>query len=70
MNGERIQSAEIIFSEIIHPFAIIGSQTCDLDWDYHVRQREDGHDITIEDELLPNILFCLPSAKPSGDVVW
>lgn len=36
-----------------HPYALIVSQDCDLDWDFKARRGE-----TSEDKLVPNILFC------------
>jgi hypothetical protein len=41
---------------IHHPFAIIVSQDCDLDWDFRARQSLDPKQ---RHKLLPNILFCM-----------
>jgi hypothetical protein len=44
--------------KIIHPFAIIVSQDCDLDWDFTARQTQEQQQAH---KLLPNILFCMVS---------
>ena len=41
------------FDPIVHPYAIVVSQNCDLEWDYKARSREAS-----EDKLLTHILFC------------
>jgi hypothetical protein len=37
-----------------HPFAIVVSQDCDLDWDHRQRAAGDGK----TDKLLPNVMLC------------
>lgn len=46
-------SEEIMVDFIEHPYTIVVSQDCDLDWDYKARQEEGK-----ASKLLPNILFC------------
>lgn len=46
-------SEEIVVDFIEHPYAIVVSQDCDLDWDYKARQEEGK-----TSKLLPNILLC------------
>ncbi|BAY94955.1 MULTISPECIES: hypothetical protein [unclassified Tolypothrix] len=41
------------FKPIIHPYAIVVSQDCDLDWDYKARQTTDK-----QNKLLNSILCC------------
>lgn len=41
------------FQPIVHPYAIIVTQNCDLDWDYSARQNRDK-----PNKLLNSILFC------------
>ena len=48
-----IASNVLSVDSVKHPFAIIVTQDCDLDWDYKAR-KESGS----EDKLIPNILFC------------
>ena len=36
-----------------HPYAIVVSQDCDLDWDFKARQG-----VTSGDKIVPNIFFC------------
>jgi hypothetical protein len=43
----------ISFRQILHPYAIVVSQDCDLDWDYTARQNQDK-----ANKLLNSILFC------------
>lgn len=40
-----------------HPYAIIASQDCDLDWDFKARFPTDEREQQIE-KTIPNILFC------------
>ncbi len=56
----RVEVASIATSDesaviqpIVHPFAIVLSQDCDLDWDYKARQQQ-----AAQEKLLPNVLFC------------
>jgi hypothetical protein len=44
---------QIQFKRIVHPYAIIVTQNCDLDWDYSARQNRDQ-----PNKLLNSILFC------------
>jgi hypothetical protein len=44
---------QIQFKRIVHPYAIIVTQNCDLDWDYSARQNRDK-----PNKLLNSILFC------------
>jgi hypothetical protein len=41
------------FKPIVHPYAIIVTQNCDLDWDYTARQNQNQ-----PNKLLNSILFC------------
>ncbi len=45
------------FEEKTHPFALILTQDCDLDWDFKARTTEIRED-TRQRKQLPNILFC------------
>lgn len=49
---ETVGSLEAEFVLQIHPYAIIVSQDCDLDWDYKARAA------TTTDKLIPSVLFC------------
>ena len=41
------------FVKVTHPFAVVVSQDCDLDWDFKARQDQgESH------KLLPDVLFC------------
>lgn len=57
-NLETIRLDDIKFSRQVHPFAIVASQSCDLDWDYNLRKDDSGLDEKSQHKLLPNILFC------------
>lgn len=50
---DSIAQDEPIVDPIRHPFAIILTQDCDLDWDHKAR-----NGATAADKLIPNILFC------------
>jgi hypothetical protein len=41
------------FKPIVHPYAIVVTQNCDLDWDYTARQNQNQ-----PNKLLNSILFC------------
>lgn len=41
-------------AEKIHPFALVVSQDCDLDWDFKARQEGGAN----QQRLVPNVLFC------------
>jgi hypothetical protein len=47
-------SDDLSFTSIIHPYAIVVTQDCDLDWDYHSRHSE----TTQLSKLLNSILLC------------
>lgn len=42
-----------------HPYVIVVSQDCDLDWDYKARLPENVKDLKQRHKILPNILFCM-----------
>jgi hypothetical protein len=42
------------FNQIIHPYAIVITQDCDLDWDYHSRNSEEIK----KSKLLNSIILC------------
>jgi len=52
LNLDTLGTSEAKFTPLVHPFAIIASQDCDLDWDYKSRTTD------ATDKLMPNILFC------------
>lgn len=49
-----------ILEEVIHPFVIVASQDCDLDWDYKARKSisSKGEIEVGADKMMPNIIFC------------
>ena len=51
--------AEPLFERIVHPYAIVLTQDCDLHWDHRARFPADPNDQTrLEDKKIPNVLFC------------
>jgi hypothetical protein len=52
-NESSPELEKIQFKPIIHPYAIIVSQDCDLDWDYTARQNQDK-----PYKLLNSVIFC------------
>ncbi|AIE72586.1 MULTISPECIES: hypothetical protein [unclassified Synechocystis] len=50
LQGEQ----ELSFDAILHPYAIVVTQDCDLDWDYRARQAENSQPA----KLLNSIILC------------
>jgi hypothetical protein len=48
-----IESQELTFTPILHPYTIIITQDCDLDWDYKARKINSN-----PDKLLNSIILC------------
>jgi hypothetical protein len=48
------QTEELSFETIIHPYAIIVTQDCDLDWDYRARKSAE----TKSAKLLNSVILC------------
>ena len=60
------ESEDVAFDPILHPFVIVVSQDCDLDWDYQARQP----DINQPHKLLNSVIFCeISSAQEIKDIV-
>lgn len=58
-------AADVSIEEVVHPYALILTQDCDLDWDYKARTPAPGQQAQDEREenrrrakIVPNILFC------------
>lgn len=57
-DGER-QGSNVKFDVKVHPYAMVLSQTCDLEQDFGIRQSPElGGLHSSQDKLLPCILFC------------
>ncbi len=54
-------SEEPSFDVIVHPYAIVATQDCDLDWDYRARQSEDGQ----ATKRLNSIILCVVDTAKS-----
>ncbi len=52
--SDRLSLEDISFSSLLHPYAIVVSQDCDLDWDFKARTANERN----SGKLIPNILFC------------
>lgn len=52
---DTVGSDEIAVNKIVHPYAIVVSQDCDLEWDWHERQREGNSNAA---KLMSSVLFC------------
>ncbi|WP_107668612.1 hypothetical protein [Cyanothece sp. BG0011] len=48
------ESQQLSFKQIIHPYAIIVTQDCDLDWDYRTRNNNENK----PSKLLNSIILC------------
>lgn len=55
LNVERLRESDLVIDEIRHAFAIVASQSCDLEWDHDARRPGGTGE---PDKLLPNILLC------------
>ncbi|MBE9009130.1 hypothetical protein IQ250_02800 [Pseudanabaenaceae cyanobacterium LEGE 13415] len=49
-----LESEELTFEPVIHPYAIVVTQDCDLDWDYNARQ----NDAAQPSKLLNSVVLC------------
>ncbi|HBE20471.1 MAG TPA: hypothetical protein DEG17_21140 [Cyanobacteria bacterium UBA11149] len=49
-----IEAEELSFQAVIHPYAIVVTQDCDLDWDYRARQTINSQ----PSKLLNSIILC------------
>ncbi len=66
-----IGSAEAAISEVTHPFAVVLTQDCDLEWDFAARQESKL------EATLPSVLLCevietsvLKGRVPQGKDIW
>lgn len=48
-----VGTEQLDFDEITHPYAIVLTQDCDLDWDFRAQT-----DLSLNAKKIPNILFC------------
>lgn len=55
-------SVDLELEEKIHPFALVLTQDCDLDWDFKARETQPHQDTSQENKrqakLVPNVLMC------------
>jgi hypothetical protein len=64
---DTIGSDEIAINQVVHPYAIVVSQDCDLEWDWDWRERKGGND-GIAAKLMASVLFCeIQTAKYARD---
>jgi hypothetical protein len=69
------QPDDLEFQELVHPFAVILTQECDLDWDFKARTVE-ADESKRDLKVVPNILLCeaFPEAsirpKIKGSELW
>lgn len=57
LDVNSIESEQPVFDCETHPYAVVMSQDCDLDWDYRAR-----NGLANEGKLLPSVLFCVADA--------
>jgi hypothetical protein len=66
---------DLELEERTHPFAVVLTQECDLDWDFKARNSEEDPHLK-ELKLVPNVLFCevLPAQtirpRIRGSDIW
>ena len=53
------KNSKVEFTELVHPYCVVLSQECDLDWDF--RARQEGEDTS--PKLLPNVLCCMAAEE-------
>jgi hypothetical protein len=59
------EAQELSFEQVIHPYAIVVTQDCDLDWDYRARQS----DKVQPSKLLNSIILCeIAAAREVRDI--
>lgn len=60
-----VEAQELSFEPVVHPYAIIITQDCDLDWDYRVRQ---SSNIQLP-KLLNSVILCeIATAREIRDI--
>lgn len=58
------EGEELSFNAVLHPYAIVVTQDCDLDWDYRARQTENSQ----PSKLLNSIILCeVATARETRD---
>jgi len=60
-----VEGREPVVDPVIHPWAIVMTQDCDLDWDYKARQPSPENS-----KIIPSILFCevITAEKLAGKI--
>ncbi|MEQ8469522.1 hypothetical protein [Coleofasciculus sp. E1-EBD-02] len=59
------EAEELSFEPVIHPYAIIVTQDCDLDWDYRARQSNNAQ----SSKLLNSVILCeIATAQEVRDI--
>jgi hypothetical protein len=61
LNADALANGELVVDAVLHPFVIVLSQSCDLQWDAEARHRRGE-----PDKLMPSILLC--EALTAGEV--
>jgi hypothetical protein len=61
VNFRQLLAGETVVDDLLHPFVIIVTQSCDLEWDFSARARGGEGD-----KLLPSIFVC--EALDAGEV--
>lgn len=60
-----LEAEDLSFEPIIHPYAIVVTQDCDLDWDYRARQTTNSQPA----KLLNSIILCeIATAREVRDI--
>jgi hypothetical protein len=53
LNLEELRKGELVVDDIRHPFVIVVSQSCDLEWDFEARRASSE-----PDKMLPHVFLC------------
>jgi hypothetical protein len=64
-NELSLEAQELSFEPVVHPYAIIVTQDCDLDWDYRARQSSNIQ----SSKLLNSVILCeIATAREVRDI--
>lgn len=54
---DSLDEPEQVVIRVLHQYAIVVSQSCDLDWDYNLRDGNGDEKVSLQ-KLMPNVLLC------------
>ena len=60
---DSVDSEDVNIYRIVHPYAVVVSQDCDLEWDWHAREAGETGNAA---KLMSSVLFC--EIQPAIDI--